>query len=67
MQNHVILVPNVACCRLIMDSSASCATEAAGDPGPSMGSDFTLLYSSPDVGQTVEVQPEAEQEPSRVG
>ena len=50
-----------------MDTSASSATEAAVDPGPSTGSDFTFLYSSPDVGQTVEVQPEGEQEPSRAG
>ena len=50
-----------------MDTSASSATEAAVDPGPSTGSDFTFLYSLPDVGQTVKVQPEGEQEPSRAG
>ena len=50
-----------------MDASASSATEAAVDPGPSTGSDFTFLYSSPDVGQTIEVQPKGEQKPSRAG
>lgn len=45
-------------------STSSGTSEATGDP---TGSDFTFLYSSPDVGQTVEVQPEAEQEPSRAG
>ena len=47
-----------------MEDSAS-STATAGDPGPSTRSDFTFLYSSPDVGQTVEVQPEIEHEPSR--
>ena len=48
-----------------MEDSASSTT--AGDPGTSTQSDFTFLYSLPDVGQTVEVQPEAEHEPSRAG
>ena len=49
-----------------MEDSKS-STTTAGDPGPSTQSDFTFFYSLPDVGQTVEMQPEAEHEPSRAG
>lgn len=44
-------------------ASANSVRAAAGDPGSSTGGKFTLLYSSPDVGQTVEIQPEPEHEP----
>ena len=49
-----------------MEDSKS-STTTAGDPGLSTRSDFTFFYSSPDVDQTVKMQPEAEHEPSRAG
>lgn len=48
-------------------ASASSVIVAAEDPGPSTEGEFTFLYSSPNVEQTVEIQSEVEHESSRVG
>ena len=50
-----------------MAASVSSVSADAGDPGLSTWGNSTFLFTSHNVGQTVEVHPEAEYEPSQYG